>query len=110
MAPKRPPVVDTLRHTSNTVNAITLTPNVLQCDLLKRHPNIPRSSNWHEQDDSNSDDVPGILANVILLKAKLHLVKLINSKHPTNVTESLSQFSATQQVQLLRCTPVIAYD
>jgi hypothetical protein len=38
--------------------------------------------------------------------AEVHLVKLIGSEHPTNETERLSQISATQQVQLQRCTPV----
>jgi hypothetical protein len=38
--------------------------------------------------------------------AEVHLVKLIDSEHATNETERLSQISATQQVQLQRCTPV----
>jgi hypothetical protein len=43
----------------------------------------------------------------ILLVAEVHLVKLIgDSEHATNETERLSQISATQQVQLQRCTPV----
>ena len=42
----------------------------------------------------------------ILLMAEVHSVKLIDSEHPTNETERLSQISATQQVQLQRCTSV----
>ena len=38
--------------------------------------------------------------------AEVRLVKLIDSEHATNETERLSQISATQQVQLQRCTPV----